>query len=82
MRKATKTLLLLGVSGALLSGCATYYDPAYDNRYYDGRYAYSDGSYPQYRYYEPAPGYYYPRTYVAPPSVSFGFGYSSGWRHH
>ena len=74
-----KILLALAGAATLLGGCATY-DP-----YYDGNYAYDNRYYerPAYRYYDYGPTYY-PRYYApAPaPSVSFGLGYSSGWRRY
>ena len=74
-----KTLLALAGAAALLGGCATY-DP-----YYDGTYAYDSNRYyydrPTYRYYDYGPAYY-PRPYVPAPSLSFGLGYSSGWRRY
>ena len=80
MTSRSKMLLGLAAAAALLSGCAT--DPYYNGyAYNEGYYSPSPGYYydrPAYSYYN-APAYYYPRYYVAPPSVQFGFSYGRRW---
>lgn len=83
MRKASRSLLLLAGSAALLTGCATYdYGPGYYAYDESGYYSAPSRTY----YYDDPPGYYHgPRYYYGPrvyaePSLSFGFGYSRSWR--